>query len=84
MWSAFSDLTPEDVVVIIGTSGVVLPVTEMARQFDGYKILNNLAPEPSIDDSAFDKTFYQPATKAVAEIDRILEERFEGKLGVER
>lgn len=75
MWAAFQALEPEDVVVIIGTSGVVLPVSQMAAEFRGYKILNNLAPEPAIDDAAFDQTFHMPATQAVVKIDRILKER---------
>jgi len=75
MWRAFASLAPEDVVVIIGTSGVVLPVGQMAAQFPGYKILNNLAAEPAIDDSAFDRVFYRPATQAAAEINRIVDER---------
>ena len=54
-------LTPRDVVAVIGTSGVVLPVTHMAEQFPGCKILNNLAPEAAIDDSVFDEVFYEPA-----------------------
>ena len=75
MWSAFQSLAPQDVVVIMGTSGVVLPVGDMALQFPGFKILNNLAPELAIDDRVFDKVFHMPATKAVEKIDAILCER---------
>jgi NAD-dependent deacetylase len=72
MWSAFQSLTPQDVVVVIGTSGMVLPVSEMALQFSGFKILNNLAPEPAIYDRAFDEVLHMPATKAAEKIDAIL------------
>ena len=75
MWETFASLTAKDVVVVIGTSGVVLPVAHMAAQFPGYKILNNLAAEPAIDDTAFDHVIYLPATQAVSGIDRILGER---------
>jgi len=75
MWDTFASLTSEDVVVVIGTSGVVLPIAAMAQQFRGFKILNNLAPEPAINDAAFDRVFYQPATQAAREIDGIVRKR---------
>lgn len=75
LWDAFSLNRLSDVAVVIGTSGVVLPVTQMAAQFRGYKILNNLAPEPAIDGDVFDHVIYLPATQAVADIDRLLAER---------
>ena len=78
MWDAFASLTSNDTVVVIGTSGVVLPITEMALQFRGYKILNNLAPEPAINANVFDRVFYQPATQAVQDIDSLLRSRLEG------
>jgi len=77
MWHAFQLLTPQNVVVVIGTSGVVLPVSDMALQFPGFKILNNLAPESAIDDRAFDKVLHMPVTKAAEQIDGILRERFD-------
>ena len=76
MWDAFHSLTSLDVVVVIGTSGVVLPITDMALQFRGFKILNNLAPEPAINANVFHRVFFQPATQAIQEIDGILRERF--------
>jgi NAD-dependent deacetylase len=83
MWSAFQSLAPRDVVLVIGTSGVVLPVGDMARQFPGFKILNNLAPEPAIDGRAFDEVLHMPATKAAEKIDAILSGRFDGtRMGI--
>ena len=76
LWRTFNSLTAKDVVLIIGTSGVVLPVNDMAERYPGYKILNNLAPEPSIQEHNFEKVLYRPATKAVEEIDAILAEKF--------
>ncbi len=75
MWEELGALESRDVFVVIGTSGVVLPVSQMAARFRGYKILNNLAPEAAIDETAFDRVFHRPATQAAAEIDRILGER---------
>ncbi len=78
MWGEFSMLSTRDVFMVIGTSGVVLPVTYMAEQCRGYKILNNLAAEPAIKGDAFDSVIYQPATQAIAGIDRIVTERLRG------
>lgn len=75
MWDTFGALTSKDVVLVIGTSGVVLPITDIAVQFRGFKILNNLDPEPAINGNVFDCVFYMRATQAVAEIDRVLRDR---------
>ncbi len=75
LWETFAELTSRDVVVVIGTSGVVLPVTSMAAQFQGYKILNNLEPEPAVDGNVFERVFYLPATKAAPEIDAVVREQ---------
>ncbi|MDD5350434.1 MAG: hypothetical protein PHQ12_09510 [Chthoniobacteraceae bacterium] len=82
LWESFAALTSRDVAVIIGTSGVVLPITELALQSRGYKILNNLAPEPAIPGHLFDEVFYQPATQAAGEIDRLVRKRLEPSPGL--
>src|ERR1700677_701046 len=78
MWDELGKATMRDVLLVIGTSGVVLPVAHMAAQFRGYTILNNLAAEPAIDGNAFDHVIYEPATRASAVIDGILKERLRG------
>ena len=75
LWSTLESATAEDLLIVIGTSGVVLPVNAMAAGHKGPKILNNLTEEPAIDGDLFDHVFYQPATKAVLEIDAILRQR---------
>ena len=77
LWSAFKDTAEEDILIVIGTSGVVLPVNAMASAHEGLRILNNLQPESAIDDSHFEQTFYKPATQAVDEIDAILRKHFQ-------
>jgi len=72
LWETLAAATARDILLVIGTSGVVLPVEAMARQFPGYKILNNLTSSPEIDDRHFNQVLYMPATQAVPEIDRIL------------
>jgi len=75
MWNEVGMASAQDVFLVMGTSGVVLPVSHMAAQFPGYKVLNNLAAEAAIDEAAFDHVVYAPATQAAAEIDRALLER---------
>jgi NAD-dependent deacetylase len=75
MWNAIEALTNQDVLLVIGTSGKVLPISAIAMQYSGFKILNNLAPESAIDDDLFDRVLHLPATQAVKIIDSVLEER---------
>ena len=75
LWEAFDATRPRDLFIVIGTSGVVLPVDSMASSHEGFKILNNLHRESAIDDDLFDRVFHEPATHAVAKIDAILRER---------
>ena len=63
LWRAFSDLHSRDVVVVIGTSGVVLPIDTMVSQAKAQgaiAILNNLHPEDEIDDALFTHVFREP------------------------
>lgn len=77
MWNAFEALTSRDMLLVIGTSGVVLPVAQIALNYRGFKVLNNLAEEDAIPGRVFDRVFYQPATEAAGEIDRIVRKRLE-------
>lgn len=79
LWEALDSLTDLDVLLVIGTSGTVLPISQIASMYPGFKILNNLAPESAIDDSYFNRVFHMPATEAAKGIDGILEERLPSK-----
>lgn len=70
-------LQADDVLLVIGTTGTVLPVDCMARHAPCTTILNNLAPSEFIDAANFDHVFYEPATQAVRKIDRLLKEALE-------
>ena len=74
LWEVFESTASDDVFIVIGTSGVVLPVNTMASSHEGFTILNNLEEEPAIESRLFDRTFYLPATLAVSEIDQVLRE----------
>ena len=75
MWDALDSMTDQDVLLVIGTSGTVLPISGIALRYPGFKLLNNLAPESAIDDNRFDKVLHMPATLAAEYIDAILADR---------
>jgi NAD-dependent deacetylase len=53
MWRRLAELTEDDVLVVIGTSGTVLPVGEIARRCPATSVLSNLRPESSVADRNF-------------------------------
>ena len=72
MWNVLESLTDRVVLLVLGTSGKVLPISEIAMHYPGFKILNNLGPESAIDDTQFDKVLHMPATQGVKLIDSLL------------
>ncbi|PTY02237.1 NAD-dependent deacetylase [Verrucomicrobia bacterium LW23] len=71
---ALAIMTDDDVLLIIGTSGVVLPILDIAEKTPGLSILNNLHSEPAIPEDLFDHVFIEPVTSAVDKMDRVLRE----------
>jgi NAD-dependent deacetylase len=63
-------LKKEDVVVVVGTSGAVIPISYHLATCPGYKIFNGLEAA-DIPDS-FDENLLMPATEAFPLIDRTL------------
>jgi len=61
-----------ELLVVIGTSGTVIPVGNLVGRIPN-SILNNLEPNSAIDDRLFGKIIYSPATKAIDEIKRDVE-----------
>jgi len=74
---AFRNLTEDDVVVVIGTSGLVIDVTSIVAKVPAFKILNNLEPSQFIDEDCFDELIYESADKARERLDNLVI----GKLG---
>ena len=62
-----------ELLVVLGTSGEVIGVNEMAR-YVGNSILNNLEPSRAIEDSLFSKVMYMKVTEAIDEIAETIEE----------
>lgn len=70
MYAEFGSLGRGDMVLVVGTSGNVVPISYILRSNAniGYKILNNLAPSPHIDEGLFDTVIYQKAVEAFPQI----------------
>ncbi len=64
----YQHLEQADMLVVIGTSGQVLPVDEYTG-FVKYSILNNLEPSDAIREEAFDTVIYAKATEASVQIE---------------
>ena len=79
MSDAFTSLEQDDVLVVIGTDGAVIPIGRVAEQLHCRKVLNNLepvAPENFIPGMVhprqFHRTLFKPAAHAVSELDEIV------------
>lgn len=69
MYQAFEHLQNEDsIAVVIGTLGNVVQINANLELMECYKILNNLEESPYIDDTQFDKVYYEDATSASEKI----------------
>jgi NAD-dependent deacetylase len=78
MYSAFEHLQNEDsIAVVIGTLGNVVQINANLELMDCKKILNNLEESPYIDDSQFDRVYYENATSAIEKIEADIEELWE-------
>ena len=73
LWTALSRARAADALVVIGTEGTVLPITELARQFPGRTLFNNLRPSPAIDEATFDVVLHQAAADAIHSVLATLE-----------
>ena len=70
MYRAFEAAKHKDsIVVIIGTMGNVINIENLLENKLSKKILNNLEPSDYIDDTLFDKVYYDKATKALTKIE---------------
>lgn len=72
MYRVIGEIGSNDTLLVMGTSGVVLPINTFAKGVKGRKIINNLKPEPNVDAALFDHVFYGTATEAVGSITAVL------------
>jgi NAD-dependent deacetylase len=68
-------LGPKDTVVVVGTSGAVLPADRLFGQSRAYSVLVNLQPGDQMDESAFSESLYGPATIQLPKLSARLSQR---------
>lgn len=74
MYKTFNEINQGDVVLVVGTSGVVLDINSLIFDRHGVKILNNLEPSEEINERYFHHVIYKNAVSAVAEIQQLVEQ----------
>lgn len=78
MYRTFRDLTPDDCVVVIGTSGLVIDVNSLLFDSPALKILNNLEPSNHINDSNFDHVLYGTASSQAGTVSALIRTHLDG------
>lgn len=68
----FKGLRPQDCVVVIGTSGMVINIDQIMFMKGCHKILNNLEPSEWIDATNFDHVLYGRAADMASEINALV------------
>lgn len=72
MYRALSTINEQDVILVIGTSGVVLDINSLIFDRAGVKILNNLEPNDLISERHFDHVLYGRADNMAKHIDTLI------------
>jgi NAD-dependent deacetylase len=72
MYLVMGALHPDDLLVVIGTSGKIVPVNRWTANADCRKVLNNLQAENNIDERRFDDSLMMPAAEAAGRIREIV------------
>ena len=80
MFRRLDALTEKDLLVVIGTSGTVLPVTDIARRSPATTILSNLESEPSVADRHFTHVLHGRASEIAPQLDALATRLMERRL----
>lgn len=70
--------TNHGMLVVIGTSGLVLPVEDFAR-YASYSVLNNLEPQDAINGRVFDVCIYEKASIAAPKVGKLVRDFLNGE-----
>jgi NAD-dependent deacetylase len=70
-------LGPKDTVVVVGTSGAVLPADRLFGQSCAYSVLVNLEPGDQMDEWVFSERLYGPATEQLPNLATKLGQRMD-------
>jgi NAD-dependent deacetylase len=77
MWKSLESLTKNDVLVAIGTSGLVLPIGQIARHCPATTILSNLESAETPRDEDFDHVLHGRAAEIAPQLDALVTEIME-------
>ena len=72
-----SELRSIDTVVVVGTSGTVLPADQLFGRSRAHSILVNLEPGTEMNERLFSERRYGPATRELPQLAEVLRERME-------
>jgi NAD-dependent deacetylase len=74
MWRRFAELQPEDLLVVIGTSGAVVDIGRIAEAAPCATVLSNLESDPAgvLRDDQFTVTVHGRATETAERLDRVV------------
>ena len=77
LYQIVSNLRAVDTVVVIGTSGAVLPADQLFARSKAYSVLVNLEPGTQMNEKAFSERRYGPATLQLPKLRDILKCRMD-------
>lgn len=66
-----------DTALVVGTSGAVLPADRLFALSPAYSVLVNLEPATVMNEAAFSRRHYGPATEQLPALDSLLHERMD-------
>ncbi len=78
MWRSLAELSEDDVLVIVGTSGQVLPIEEIAYGCPAITVLSNLQSEHSLEEHGFDHVLHGRAAETAPQLDELVTRLMEG------
>jgi NAD-dependent deacetylase len=72
MWRSLETLTERDVLVVMGTSGLVLPIGQIARRCPATTVLSNLESAQNPRDDDFDHVLHGRAAQTAPQLDALV------------
>lgn len=69
-------LSYDDTLIVIGTSGSVVPIDYLLNHTKAALILNNLEPSDTIDEAKFSTVLFEQASTALPKIESILSRKY--------
>lgn len=73
LYWAVKQLHRRSMVIVIGTTGIVIDVQGLFARTPAVKVLNNLEPLRSIDHTMFNHVFFESVTDAVPKLDALVQ-----------